>query len=30
MKSLVELFDKYGCDKGNIKHRYDRVYGPGM
>ena len=30
MKSLVELFDKYGCDKGNIKHRYDRVYGPAM
>ena len=28
MKSLVELFDKYGCDKGNIKHRYDRVYEP--
>ncbi len=26
MASLVELFDKYGCDKGNIKHRYDRVY----
>lgn len=26
--SLVKLFDKYGCDKGNIKHRYDRVYAP--
>ena len=25
---LVELFDKYGCDKGNLKHRYDRVYEP--
>ena len=28
MKTLVELFDKYGCDKGNLKHRYDRVYEP--
>ena len=27
-KRLVELFDKYKCDKGNIKHRYDRVYEP--
>ena len=26
MSTLVELFDKYGCDKGNLKHRYDRVY----
>jgi len=26
MKTLVSLFDTYGCDKGNIKHRYDRVY----
>ena len=30
MKTLVELFDKYGCDKGNIKHRYDRVYEPAL
>ena len=30
MKTLVELFDKYGCDKGNIKHRYDRVYAPAL
>jgi hypothetical protein len=28
MTKLVKLFDKYGCDKGNIKHRYDRVYEP--
>lgn len=28
MSKLVELFDKYKCDKGNIKHRYDRVYEP--
>ena len=27
---LVELFDKYGCDKGNLKHRYDRVYEPAL
>lgn len=30
MTSLVELFDKYKCDKGNIKHRYDRVYEPAL
>ncbi|KKL46613.1 hypothetical protein LCGC14_2343790, partial [marine sediment metagenome] len=23
---LVELFDKHKCDKGSLKHRYDRVY----
>lgn len=28
MKKLVELFNEYKCDKGNIKHRYDRVYAP--
>lgn len=28
MKTLVELFDKYKCDKGSLKHRYDRVYEP--
>ena len=28
MKTLVELFDKYKCDKGTSKHRYDRVYAP--
>lgn len=28
MKTLVELFDKYKCDKGSSKHRYDRVYEP--
>ena len=25
--TLVQLFDKYKCDKGSLKHRYDRVYG---
>ena len=30
MTSLAELFDKYGCDKGNLKHRYDRVYAPAL
>ena len=30
MKSLVELFDKYKCDKGSLKHRYDRVYAPAL
>lgn len=30
MNTLVELFDKYGCDKGNLKHRYDRVYEPAL
>jgi len=25
---LVECFDKYKCDKGSMKHRYDRVYEP--
>lgn len=24
--SLCSLFDKYKCDKGSLKHRYDRVY----
>jgi len=28
--SLCELFDKYNCDKGNLKHRYDRVYEPAL
>lgn len=27
---LVEAFDKYNCDKGSIKHRYDRVYEPAL
>ncbi|MGV7234718.1 MAG: class I SAM-dependent methyltransferase [Nitrosomonadaceae bacterium] len=30
MNTLVELFDKYKCDKGNLKHRYDRVYEPAL
>ena len=29
-KTLVELFDKYKCDKGSLKHRYDRVYAPAL
>lgn len=28
MTQLVKLFDKYQCDKGTVKHRYDRVYEP--
>lgn len=28
--ALVDLFDKYGCDKGNIKHNYERVYDPAI
>lgn len=30
MKTLVKLFDKYKCDKGSLKHRYDRVYEPAL
>lgn len=30
METLVELFDKYNCDKGSLKHRYDRVYEPAL
>lgn len=26
MKSLKELFDENNCDKGSLKHRYDRCY----
>ena len=25
---LCDLFDKYECDKGSLRHRYDRVYEP--
>jgi len=25
---LRQLFDKYMCDKGSLRHRYDRVYSP--
>jgi cephalosporin hydroxylase len=25
---LRKIFDKYGCDKGSARHRYDRVYEP--
>lgn len=24
--TLLECFDKYGCDKGSARHRYDRFY----
>lgn len=30
MTSLLSLFDKYGCDKGSLKHMYDRVYEPAL
>jgi hypothetical protein len=30
MGTLVNLFDKYKCDKGSLKHRYDRVYEPAL
>jgi predicted O-methyltransferase YrrM len=30
MGTLRELFDKYGCDKGTKKHKYDRCYEPYM
>ena len=30
MSTLVELFDKYKCDKGSLKHRYERVYEPAL
>lgn len=26
MNDLLRTFDKYSTDKGNIKHRYDRIY----
>lgn len=28
MKTLKEIFDNNKCDKGSIRHRYDRVYEP--
>ena len=28
MKTLVKVFDKYKCDKGSLRHRYDRAYEP--
>lgn len=28
MDTLVNLFDKHKCDKGSLRHRYDRVYEP--
>ena len=28
MKTQREKFDKHNCDKGNRRHRYDRVYEP--
>lgn len=27
---LLDCFDKYKCDKGSLKHRYDRVYEPAL
>ena len=24
--TLLECFDKHGCDRGSIRHRYDRIY----
>lgn len=30
MKTLNQIFDKYKCDKGSSRHRYDRVYEPGL
>lgn len=30
MKKLVECFDYNKCDKGSLKHRYDRVYEPAL
>lgn len=30
MSSLMEIFDKYNCDKGSRRHRYDRVYEPSL
>lgn len=29
-ETLCALFDKYACDKGSQKHRYDRVYAPSL
>lgn len=28
MGTLRDLFDKYNCDKGTLKHKYDRCYEP--
>ena len=28
MNSLVDIFDKHNCDKGQRRHRYDRIYEP--
>lgn len=28
--TLLESFDKFGSDKGSIKHRYDRIYEPAL
>lgn len=30
MNTLQQLFDRYKCDKGSLKHRYDRVYEPAL
>lgn len=30
MERLVNLFNKHKCDKGSLRHRYDRVYEPAL
>lgn len=30
MDKLVDFFDRFGCDKGSKRHRYDRVYEPAL
>ncbi len=30
MDNLQQIFDKYNCDKGSARHRYDRVYEPAL
>lgn len=30
MKTMQQLFDQYNCDKGSLRHRYDRLYEPSL
>lgn len=30
MKTLQQIFDDHNCDKGSIRHRYDRIYEPAL
>lgn len=30
MKTLRQIFDEHECDKGSMRHRYDRVYEPAL